>query len=352
MRITFALPACEFSVSDVARGLRAALVSQGHDVHDYDVGKRMAYHGGAMGAAFREHVANVSKQASETLLLEAMYHRADLVVLVSALIYHPIAIALLRRAGVPLAVIHTESPYEDAAQAEWASAYPEALHCTHDRASADRLGWLYLPHAYDPAIHRPCFERVGHETIDGASIREWNNSEDRYGPDACDVLFIGTGWPERIAFFEQVDWSGVDLRLMGLWPGMSDTSALRPYYRHGLVPNTDAVRLYRAARINLNLHRTGHGAVSLNPRAFELAACGAFTLADRRDDGTTLFGETVPTFSTPGELSAMVRRFLADPAGRQRLAEQARLRVLHETFDTRAEALMRAVRQRFAATAA
>jgi spore maturation protein CgeB len=85
--------------------------------------------------------------------------------------------------------------------------------------------------------------------------------------------------------------------------------------------------------------------VSLNPRAYELAACGAFTISDRRAEGTALFGETVPTFTTAGELESLVRRYLADPAGRRRYAEQARVRVRGETFDARAAALIAAVNQ-------
>jgi glycosyltransferase involved in cell wall biosynthesis len=353
MRVLFGLPACEFSVSDVARGLRAALVRQGHELHDYDVGRRMAYHAAAMGPIYREQVAAVSKQASETLLIEAMYHQADLAIIVSALIYHPIAIALLRQARIPLAVIHTESPYEDGQQVEWSSAYPEALHCTHDRVSAARLGWLYLPHAYDPAIHRPCYDRTcGVNTLNGEPLTEWNNAEDEHSDRACDVLFLGTGWPERIALLEAIDWTGIDLKIRGLWPSLRADSPIRSCYVEGCVPNEDAVRYYRAARINLNIHRADAEAVSLNPRAYELAACGAFTITDRRDDGVALLGEAQPTFGTVAELGASIRRWLTDPAGRRRCAEQARTRISTETFDARAAALMAAVTHTFAARAA
>ena len=346
MRILFGLPACDYSVSDVARGLRAALVRQGHVVEDYSVSKRMAYHARAMGPDYRDQIALVSQQASQDLLLQATYHRADLVIVVSALIYHPIAIHALRYHRVPLAVVHTESPYEDVAQAEWASAYPEALHCTHDRVSAERLGWAYLPHAYDPAIHRPCHEVVTPRLFGGEVATEWNNAEDQHGPDVCDVLFLGTGWPERIALLEAVDWTGIDLRLRGVWPALSESSPLRRYYHEGLVPNVDAVRYYRAARVNLNIHRAGQGAVSLNPRGYELAACGAFEISDYREEGVSLFGDSVPRFETAEELGRLVRQYLADPASRARLAIEARTRVRHETFDARAEMLMTALSHR------
>lgn len=351
MRILFCKPAVDYSVSDVARGLRAALVRQGHEVRDYDMAKRLVYHARAMGEVHAENIAAVSKQASENVLIEAMYHKADLVVLVSALVYHPVAIALLRMGRVPTVVLHTESPYEDAAQLEWAGANPSALHCTHDAASARKLGWFYVPHAYDPAIHRPChleeFWQDPHDTASRVIVP--NNDADAQSDKACDVLFVGTGWPERIAFLEQVDWTGIDLRLYGIWTQLRPDSPLRPFYREGLVPNEEAVALYRAAKINLNVHRADPTAESLNPRGFELPACGAFTLTDRRREGVDLFGETMPVFDTPEELERMIRRYLADPEERTRLARAAFARVAPCTFDNRAVSLMSAAQGHFTA---
>jgi spore maturation protein CgeB len=320
MRILFCTPAADFSIADVGRGLRAALVRQGHEVKDYEISKRLAYHAAAMGPQFKENLYAVSKQASENILIEAIYHQAELVLIVSALVYHPIAMALLRWGRIRTAVVHTESPYCDDQQLEWSQAYPEALYFTNERTSARQFGWHYLPHSYDPEIHKPSRHSLAGEDYD--------------------VVFVGTGWPERIRVFEQVNWDGIRVRFYGLWPQLSVTSPLRKYYVEGLVPNHEAVRIYQRAKICLNMHRAHEGAESLNPRAYELAACGAFQISDVRQEGVELFGEAVPTFRTAAELEALIRRYLADPGGRRRCAEQARRRVKNCTFDQRLHGMM------------
>lgn len=330
LRILFVRPVMDFSVSDVARGYERALGAAGHTVIPYDLGLRYAYHVRGIGPDRETQVANVSKMASETILIEAMYANVDLVMIVSALVVHPNAVWLLKQARIPVVVLHTESPYEDEKQAEWSSVYDKAIAATHERTSAEKYGWLYLPHAYDPAIHQP-----------GDAVQK-----------DIDVVFVGTGWPERIALFEAVDWTGIDFRVYGLWPMLSATSPLRRYYIEGCVKNEETVALYRRAKVCINLHRHGDGAVSLNPRAYELAAVGSCCVTDVRKDGVDLFGPSMPTFSTAEELSGHVRGLLNDAGARQWCADEARRRVENETFATRVAALMGEVERRFAARAA
>lgn len=322
MRILLVKPFTEFSVSDVSRGIHNALADAGHDVRVYDLAKRMLYHSRAIGKEWEEDMKAVSKCASENVIVEAMYHRSDVVVIVSGLVFHPYALMLLKQGGFKTVIVHTESPYMDEEQMEWQGANPDAIAFTHDRYSAEKYGIGFLPHAYDPAIH---YQR-------------------RYPtPDLeCDVLMVGTGFPERIAFLEQVDWTGINLRIRGLWPNI-EQSKLAPYYVEGCIPNIELPNMYAGAKICLNLHRYHPQAKSLNPRAYELAACGAFTLSDVREDGVKLFGDSVPTFSTPQELESLIRRYLSDPVGRLRCAEQARERVKDETFATRVAAIVAAV---------
>ncbi len=116
--------------------------------------------------------------ASEGVLAEATYHRADYVLVVSGLQFHEIGLWLLDHYDIPIAVVMTESPYQDADQVRWIGAYQRAVVFTHERVSAKRYGWNYLPHAYDPAIHRPVPP----------------------DPDeVCDVLLVGSGWPEVLS---------------------------------------------------------------------------------------------------------------------------------------------------------
>jgi len=113
--------------------------------------------------------------------------------------------------------------------------------------------------------------------------------------------------------------------------------------------------LYRRAKICLNFYRKSRGfgagapridhAESLNPRAYELAACGAFHLSDQRAEVTEKFGDLVPTFTTAGEAEALIRRWLADEAGRAAVAAQLPARVAEDSWVHRARQVLGDLRQ-------
>jgi hypothetical protein len=70
---------------------------------------------------------------------------------------HPDILVLLRRAHIPVAVVLTESPYDDAMQQSRVAPFVELL-WTNERTSVDVLRQInlnthYLPHAYDSSVH-------------------------------------------------------------------------------------------------------------------------------------------------------------------------------------------------------
>jgi spore maturation protein CgeB len=110
------------------------------------------------------------------------------------------------------------------------------------------------------------------------------------------------------------------------------------------------VKVFNATAINLNLHSSsGTGLDShpdfVNPRTFELAACGAFQLVDERTLLSELFSpEEMVCFRSPGEVPALIQTWLKDPAGRRAYAEAAQRRVLREhTYRHRMQDLLAAV---------
>lgn len=322
MRILFVWSSAEFSTFDVARGYRAALERTGrYAIKDYRLYARMKYHAGALGEK-SENLNYVSKMASDNILAEAMYHKADLVFIISGMALHPDAIWLLRKAGIQTAILFTESPYNDAEQREFHAVYPEMRCFTNERTSAVD-GWSYLPHAYDPSIHCPV------------------EVTPQY-----DVLMIGTLWRERIQFFDQVDWSGINVKFIGTWvaPPMPDDSSIGNFYEEGCVQNDQAPGYYGAAKICLNYHRAHPTAESLNPRVYELAACRAFQITDVRAELAEVFGNhgatPMGTFTTSEELGSQIRWWLAHPYERVSAARQARALVYGQTFDARVETLM------------
>jgi spore maturation protein CgeB len=196
----------------------------------------------------------------------------------------------------------------------------------------------YIKHAYDPARHEPRLP----DPSQGIRTGEPRTP-------AHDVVFVGTGFEERIEQLTAVDWEGIDLGLYGNWTLLGSRHKLRKFVRSGPISNEQTAALYRAAKIGLNLHRSSQtygrgvrhiqGAESINPRAYELAACGVFQIADYRAELEETFGDAVPTF-VPGHLEDTLRAYLADTQARRYAARQARERVHSHTFAARAAQLL------------
>jgi len=177
----------------------------------------------------------------------------------------------------------------------------------------------YLPMAADPSVHRP--------------LELTQAEREEYGSD---VSFVGAGYANRRAIFPGLlrrEWS---FKLWGNeWDGAADlTSVLQ---RKGSRIDTESCqKVFNASAVNLNLHSwagTGFDPDGdfVNPRTFELAACGAFQLADHRSLMPELFtASEVATVSSPDELPGEISRWLLDPKQRLAMAERARQRVLAE----------------------
>lgn len=314
------------SIGDVSRGYRRALERQGHEISDYRLGSRFEYHRKAIPETVKDQ-GILARQASETILNEALYCNAELVLIISGLNVHPIALWLLGKAGIRAAVILTESPYDDEAQRQWTDLSHVGSDVnltvfTNDRISSTKYGWHFLPPSFDPAIHYPVEQE---ESL------------------ACDVLMIGTGWTERQQLLEAVNWEGIDLKLFGIWPNIVPGSALAPFYVPEVVSNAKVPTMYCSAKINLNVHRGSEIAMTPGPRVYELAACCAFQMSDPREDLLALFNGGIPTFTSPRELEEKVRYYLDQPEERRYCAGIALDAVCAEDFDKRASTLMAVV---------
>lgn len=194
---------------------------------------------------------------------------------------------------------------------------------------------LYLPMAAHPKVHKQL---------------ELSSSEQRkFGSD---VSFMGAGYPNRrVALRECI---GLDFKLWGTeWDG--DT-ALAPYVQMGgaRVSSEDCVKIFNATKVNINLHSSIQaqelvtGGDFINPRTFEVAACGAFQVVDRRGLMAECFAEDeLATFEDMVEFRHMVRHFLAHPEERQEYARRGQERVLRDhTYAARMQTLLDFVARR------
>ena len=334
LRILLVGAGASFSTKDVEDGYRAALAAvPGVELKYYGLEPRLGIARDWLMKLWRARGKNPEQRpswpdtvyrASIEAFEMALRYDVDWVFVISGMYFHPDVLEMLRRARLRTCVLLTESPYEDEAQSRLAGLVDVVW--TTERTSAQTLGAGYLRHAYDPARHSS-----------GLPI-------DMDVP-AHDIVFVGTGFEERIAELAAVDWTGIDLGLYGNWSLLGSRHPLRTYLRAGPVSNDMAVNLYRRARIGLNLYRTSQtygrdvthvaGAQSLNPRAYELAACGVFQISDSRAESAETFGDSVPSF-TPGHLEDSLRAYLLDSPARRYAARRAKDAVTPHTFAARA----------------
>ncbi|MCA9472040.1 MAG: glycosyltransferase [Nitrospirales bacterium] len=191
----------------------------------------------------------------------------------------------------------------------------------------------YLPLAANPEIHRPLVCSPDEEAEFGA-----------------DVSFLGAGYPNRRFLLQALLHQGWSFKIWGNeWEKAGPLEAV--LQRNGARIDSDtSVKIFNCTKVNINLHSyTGEGfdpdGDSLNPRMFELAACGAFQVSDARSLLWEHFDDTMlAVIKRPEELVTTVTQYLADPHARQSMADASRSHVLrHHTYVHRMETLLREV---------
>lgn len=270
---------------------------------------------------------DVLHQAAQGMVERALEKGCTDIIVVSAMYLMPDRITLAQRAGLRVWLLCTETPYAMPQELRLAAMADGVW--THERAALPQFRAVnpraaYLPHAWRQGVH------------DATSEAEPN----------ADVLFCGSLFPERVAWLEAVDWTGIDLHLYGTPELLPARSPLRAFVKGGLTPNEALVGIAQRSRIALNLFRApedGQRAESMNPRLYEMAAAGVCSVSDARAEVADIFGDAVPTFTTPAEAGAVIRALLADPARRADCAARARAAVSAQHWTHRASQLIRDV---------
>lgn len=268
-------------------------------------------------------------------LERALRHQVDWVFLISGAYIHPDVLVIMRRAGLKVAVLLTESPYYD--QQEILISKVADVVWTNERISVETFRpycphVYYYQHAYDPEAHNE--ERA---EVDGAKNH--------------DAVFVGTGFIERCEILSGVNWDGIDFGLYGSWSLLGSRSKLRQHIAGDIVANELTAELYHRAKIGLNIHRTSIGfgrhaphvpaAESMNPRCYELAATGTFFISDYRAELEEVFGDAVPTFTDSASLEEQVRYWLDHEKERRRIEEALPELIKPHTFDNRVDDILR-----------
>lgn len=341
MKVLCIHPGHLFATTDVFDGLCAGLRANGVEPVEYrfDRTARLFYAlvKGAeySGAIVPDADASASEFArwlgASDALAMALDQEVAAVIVVNGLLVPPERMVLLRKLGIPVACIGTEAPYQTDRELQVAPAYTHWF--TNERREVWRFSRMthavYLPHAYNPERHTPGPARPGR---------------------ASDVVFVGSGFPERRSLVQGVDWSTINLVLRGtLWDGKAQGE--------GAISNSEACNWYRGARIVLNHHRTStyhandqhiaaNSAESLGPRAYEIAACKAPQLCDdSRPEYREVFGDAAVTYRAgdSADLERLIRHYLAHDDERLALAAAQHEAVMPHSWQSRAADVLNAL---------
>ncbi len=115
--------------------------------------------------------------------------------------------------------------------------------------------------------------------------------------------------------------------------------------KNGTLSHDEIAGIYSQSRVSLNPHHS-HSKVGVNPRVFEIAACGAFQLCSEQRSLADFFpGGEVPTYKNADDLLRKIEYFLKNADERERLAEAARKRTERgNTFAARGRTVLKDTR--------
>lgn len=188
----------------------------------------------------------------------------------------------------------------------------------------------YLPSGCDPAVHMPV-------SLSADERQRWG----------APISFVGAGYYNRQQVFAA--FAQLPFKIWGTeWPGCRPFDRLVQEGGRRISPE-EYVKIFSATDININLHssseRDGVDPTGdfINPRTFELAACGAFQLVDYRSHLAEVFepGKEIAVFHSVRELREMIDHYLKHPEERIPFVTRARERALREhTYDHRIKSML------------
>lgn len=324
----------------IAHSVARTLRTMGHMVYLFDFANFAdSYASIADYGASRADVFSLQGEFAEVLsrtVVEGLKDRE--VNLVIALAQAPLSVSALdtlRARGITTALWYLEDCRRFSAWKEIAGGYDfvftiqkgEILNLVKEAGAGDVH---YLPAACDPTVHQPM-------TLSDEEKKRWG----------AQVSFVGAGYHNRVQLFASLPCD--DFKIWGTeWPAIPPfTNLVQEEARRLSVE--EYVKVFNASAINLNLHssteRNGVDPTGdfVNPRTFELAACGAFQLTDSRSLLAELFAadEELVTFDSRESLIDKVRYFRTRPSEREKFAQAAQKRALAQhTYKHRMEEML------------
>ena len=256
----------------------------------------------------------------------------DLMVTLFGFDLSPQSLAYLQQKGIPSVCWWINDPFQYQRSLAKADHYDflfsNSAVCAEQYRAAGINNAFFLPTACQPEVHHPA-EAVEHY--------------------ASDICFAGDWSPLREKFLLQLA-ERFDVKIFGPWQKkLAPDSPLQRHLVDGFFSPQEMAQMFSSAKVVLNIHTWyethDHG---LNPRLFEAAGCGAFQVADWKQEIPSLFDPDREMFCyrTPDDLVAALERFVADDETRQTMAQAAQRRALGEhTYRHRMETMLETVRR-------
>jgi spore maturation protein CgeB/GT2 family glycosyltransferase len=191
-----------------------------------------------------------------------------------------------------------------------------------------------------------------------ASNPERFRPEARCPEFASEIAFTGHYWSRRIEIARGLDpqatRDGVDLLNPAELPydfaiyGRNwDNSPRWSSYCRGPLPYQDMPKVYASAKIVLDdSHPVTRIWNSLNSRVFDAAAAGSLVLTNCAGGAREVFGDLLPSYTTPEELRELISFYLEHPAEREKRAEALSRSVREQhSYKVRAQTFRAGLRQ-------
>lgn len=294
------------------RNVRILYVTQGFEAID-----------GGIHQALHSIVSECIVCSPESMLEEAINRRPDLVLVMNALhvfpAEHTAQIDQLRAMGISTAVWFVDDPYFSEYTSSLSLHYDFVF--THEELCVEQYKQLgckrvhYLPLGVNPNMFKPVEVASGYQ---------------------YDVCFIGNAFWNRVELFQSLAPFLQDKKVFiagGHWDRLQEGSELAKFVSHGWIPVEETVLYYNGAKIVINLHRPtafgqdNHNLLewqggSINPRTYEINACGTLQLTDVRGDLTKYYTPEydIGTFQSVEELQNKIAYYLEHEQERVEIA--------------------------------
>lgn len=295
----------------------------------------------AVSATLQTLVTTVTVVQQETAAEQAAVLRPDLVLVLDGIHSKPEMADRIRALGIRTAIWFTDDPYYTDITATLALHYDDVFTlertCVNYYRSLGCSRVYHLPLGFYPGHYRPLNAP--------RQVRR-------------DISFVGSAYWNRVALFDAIApyLAGKDVRITGIWwERLRDYAKLAPKIDLGRwMGPQETAETYNGARIVINHHRAPDdvtfnnnsariGAVSPNPRTFEIAACATLQLIDIRSELAAYYepGREIVTYASPEELIAKIEYYLAHEEERKAIALNGLYRTMRDhTYARRLDAML------------